>query len=53
MRLYDVNKGTITIDGMNIKEYSLPWLHHNVTSIVSQEPEMFEGTVKYNIAYGC
>ena len=51
MRLYDCDKGSITIDGCNLKALSLPWFHHNVTAIVSQEPEMFEGEVKYNIGY--
>lgn len=53
MRLYDTNKGRVSIDNRDLKDYNLPWLHHNVTAIVSQEPEMFEGTVAYNIAYGC
>ena len=51
MRLYDPDRGTVKLDGCNLKELSLPWFHHNVTAIVSQEPEMFEGTVKYNIGY--
>ena len=51
MRLYDPEKGSITIDGTNLKDINLPWLHHNVTAIVSQEPEMFEGSVQFNIGY--
>jgi ATP-binding cassette subfamily B protein len=39
------------IDGYDLKDINLPWLHHNVTAIVSQEPEMFEGEVGYNIKY--
>jgi len=52
MRLYNVDKGVVQIDGYNINKINLPWLHHNVTAIVSQEPDMFEGTIAYNIAYG-
>jgi ABC-type multidrug transport system fused ATPase/permease subunit len=51
MRLYDPEKGSITIDGTNLKDINLPWFHHNVTAIVSQEPEMFEGSVQFNIGY--
>jgi len=51
MRLYDVNKGTVEVDGLNVKKYNLPWFHKNVTAIVSQEPEMFEGKVSENIGY--
>ncbi len=51
MRLYNCDNGNISIDGHDLKDIKLPWLHHNVTAIVSQEPEMFEGEVKYNIGY--
>jgi ABC-type multidrug transport system fused ATPase/permease subunit len=51
MRLYDCDKGSITIDGKELKKLNLPWFHQNVTAIVSQEPEMFEGKVSYNIGY--
>ncbi len=51
MRLYNCDKGKIMIDGYNLKDLILPWLHHNVTAIVSQEPDMFEGEVRYNIGY--
>jgi ABC-type multidrug transport system fused ATPase/permease subunit len=51
MRLFNCDKGKITIDGYDLKDINLPWFHHNVTAIVSQEPEMFEGEVKYNIGY--
>ncbi len=51
MRLYDPDKGAITVDGYNLKDINLPWFHHNVTAIVSQNPDMFEGTVEENIRY--
>ena len=38
MRLYDVDNGKIEIDGEDVKDLNLPWLHHHVTKIVSQEP---------------
>lgn len=49
-RLYDVNEGTITIDGINVKEYSFADLRRNV-AMVSQETYIFMGTVAENIAY--
>lgn len=50
-RFYDVTKGSITIDGediRNIKVHSL----RNLIGIVQQDVYMFSGTVKDNIKYG-
>ncbi len=49
-RLYDVNEGTITIDGINLKEIALKDLRRNI-GIVSQEIYLFAGTVADNIRY--
>ena len=49
-RLYDVNKGEILIDGINIKNLSFVELH-NMISIVSQETYLFIGTIAENIKY--
>ena len=49
-RLYDVNKGEILIDGINIKNLSFEELH-NLISIVSQETYLFIGTIAENIKY--
>lgn len=50
-RFYDVTKGKILIDGINIKEISLRSLRANI-GIVQQEVYIFNGTIKENIRYG-
>lgn len=50
MRLYDVDGGEITIDGVNVKELSFDELRRNV-GIVSQETYLFVGTIADNIRY--
>lgn len=49
-RLYDVNEGEITFDGVNIRDISFKDLRRNV-AMVSQETYIFMGTVAENIAY--
>ncbi|MBO5220974.1 MAG: ABC transporter ATP-binding protein [Clostridia bacterium] len=49
-RLYDVKEGTITIDGVNIKDIAIKDLRRNI-GIVSQEIYLFTGTVADNIRY--
>ncbi|EJF91071.1 ABC transporter ATP-binding protein [Bartonella tamiae] len=51
MRLYDPTKGTITIDGQDIKEASFKSLRQ-LMSYVGQDTFLFQGTVRYNIALG-
>jgi ATP-binding cassette subfamily B protein len=50
LRLYDLNDGTITIDGQNIHDVTQASLRSNI-GIVFQEPALFSGTVHENIAY--
>ena len=50
-RMYDVVNGSITIDGVNIKEMDMNTLRRNV-AIVSQEVYIFRGTITDNIRYG-
>ncbi len=50
-RFYDVTKGSIKIDGHNIKNVELASLRKQI-SIVSQEPILFNDTVKNNIVFG-
>ncbi|MCR4793130.1 MAG: ABC transporter ATP-binding protein/permease [Lachnospiraceae bacterium] len=50
-RLYDVNEGSISIDGIDVKDLSLKDLRRNV-AMVSQDTYIFMGTVAKNIAYG-
>ena len=50
-RFYDVTKGQITIDGEDIKKFTLKSLRQNI-GIVQQEVYLFSGTVIENILYG-
>ncbi|KAB3530354.1 ABC transporter ATP-binding protein [Alkaliphilus pronyensis] len=47
-RLYDIQRGEILIDGINIKNYSLAELRKNI-GVVLQDVFMFTGTVRDNI----
>ena len=49
-RMYDTDEGSISIDGINVKELSFRELRKNV-AMVSQETYIFMGTVAENIAY--
>lgn len=51
MRLYDVNEGIITLDGVDIRNYRLKDLTQ-ATGFVSQDVFLFHGTVRENITYG-
>ncbi|MGV2831270.1 ABC transporter ATP-binding protein [Myxosarcina sp. GI1(2024)] len=51
LRLYEIQSGTITIDGINIKDIVL-WDLRRSIGLVSQEVFLFHGTVRENIAYG-
>ena len=49
-RMYDTVSGTITIDGVDIKQLEMNSLRRNV-AIVSQEVYIFRGTIMDNIRY--
>ncbi len=51
LRFYDIDGGTIEIDGKNIYDFDLETLRGNM-SIVPQDVILFGGTIKENIAYG-
>jgi ABC-type multidrug transport system fused ATPase/permease subunit len=51
LRFYNIEGGTIEIDGKNIYDYDLETLRGNM-SIVPQDVILFGGTIKENIAYG-
>ena len=48
---YELTAGTITIDGQDIGPVSLTTLREQI-SVVSQEPFLFNGTIRENILYG-
>jgi subfamily B ATP-binding cassette protein MsbA len=50
-RFYDPTGGRITIDGVDLRDYSLRSLRSNL-GIVAQETMLFHDTVRSNIAYG-
>lgn len=51
LRLYDPVRGTIKIDGIDIKQLHLQKLRQQI-AVVSQEVYLFHGTIAENIAYG-
>jgi ATP-binding cassette subfamily B protein len=50
-RFYDINRGTISIDGVDIKEYDLAALRKNI-GVVLQDVFLFSDTIRYNITLG-
>lgn len=50
-RFYEVERGSISIDGQNIREVTLNSLRKNI-GIIQQEVFLFDGTIRENIAYG-
>lgn len=50
-RFYEIEKGSVLIDGKDIREVSLKSLRRNI-GIVQQDVFLFNGTVRDNIAYG-
>ena len=50
-RLYDASGGRVTIDGVDVRDVTLPSLRRQV-SVVSQEPLLFSSSIRDNIRYG-
>ncbi|QHW34555.1 ABC transporter ATP-binding protein [Paenibacillus rhizovicinus] len=50
-RFYDVTRGTLRIDGTDVKDYELDGLRRKI-GIVPQETFLFSATIRENIAYG-
>ena len=46
-RFYDVNKGSISYNGISLKDYDLPSLRNNI-GLVNQKSSLFKGTIKSN-----
>nr|BAS29581.1 B-type ABC transporter [Thalictrum minus] len=50
-RFYNPDSGRITLDGVEIQKFQLRWLRLQM-GLVSQEPALFNDTIRANIAYG-
>ncbi len=50
-RLYDVDKGSVKVDGVDVKDWDLKELRNSV-AMVLQDDYLFSGTIKENISYG-
>ncbi|VDL80853.1 unnamed protein product [Nippostrongylus brasiliensis] len=49
---YEPTHGDITIDNVDIRDISHTFYHQKV-ALVAQEPVLYNGSVRYNITYGC
>ena len=51
MRFYEISDGSITLDGVDIRDYSRSALRRSV-GMVLQDTWLFKGSIKNNIRYG-
>ena len=49
-RLYDVDSGSVTLDGIDVRKLDLEFLRNQV-GVVSQETYLFNGTIRDNLLY--
>lgn len=52
LRFYDVNNGSITIDGEDLRSLDPSWLRGRVIGFINQEPVLFATSIMENIRYG-
>lgn len=50
-RLYDVTEGSVTVGGVDVREYDIESLRNQV-AMVLQKNELFSGTIKENLRWG-
>ncbi len=50
-RLYDVTEGSVTVGGLDVRDYDIETLRNNV-AVVLQKNVLFSGTVKDNLRWG-
>lgn len=50
-RFYDPNEGKVMLGGIDLREINLKWLRKQM-ALVSQEPVLFAGSIRENIAFG-
>ncbi|XP_050682585.1 mitochondrial potassium channel ATP-binding subunit isoform X2 [Leptidea sinapis] len=51
-RFYDVNEGSVAIDGIDVRDMDGKWLRGRALGFISQEPVLFATSVRENIRYG-
>ena len=51
LRFYQIDAGSISVDGQNIKNYDITNYRQNI-AVVPQEVILFSGSIQENIAYG-
>ncbi len=52
LRFFDVDRGRVTLEGIDVRTLALADLRR-ATAMVAQEPVLFAGTLRDNIAYAC
>ncbi|KAM7275818.1 hypothetical protein ACFE04_017684 [Oxalis oulophora] len=50
-RFYDVEKGSVRVDGVDIRQLDVQWYRRHM-SLVSQEPVIYSGSIRDNVAFG-
>ena len=50
-RLFDATEGSVTVDGVDVKDYDLETLRSKI-GYATQKPMLFRGTARFNIGYG-
>lgn len=50
-RFFEPTEGRVLIDGKDVRERSVQWLHSNI-GYVLQTPHLFSGTIRDNLLYG-
>jgi len=51
LRFYDPLQGSVLVNGVDLKDLNVPWWRSKI-GYVEQEPRMFPGTIRDNIAFG-
>ncbi|KAK0393429.1 hypothetical protein QR680_000208 [Steinernema hermaphroditum] len=51
LRYYEQESGSVTIDGVPVKDFNIQWLR-NTVGVVSQEPVLFAATIAENLCLG-
>ena len=50
-RFYDATQGTVLVDGVNVKDYSIEALREKI-GVVPQKAVLFKGTIRENLCWG-